>query len=226
MPRRASVLWTGGKDSSLAFHEAQLAGFEIDSLITFVPTNPVFLAHPLDFMKHQAEAIDLPHKLIEIKEPYKESYKEAFRSLKEEQGVDTVVTGDIDEVDGLPNWVMECGKSADINVETPLWKMERAEVLKRLIQNQFKVIFSCVKNPWFTKDWIGKEITPQQVSRLDELNQTKGADICGENGEYHTLVCDGPFFQKRISIDSFSASQKDDLMYINIQKLSFKDRLM
>jgi len=224
MPQHASVLWTGGKDSSLAFHEAQLNGFTIDSLITFTPANPIFLAHPIDFMKCQAEAIDLPHQLIEVKEPYKEGYKEAFRSLKEKQGVNMVITGDIDEVDGHPNWIAECGEHANIKVKMPLWKMNRLEVLKRLIRHRFKVIFSCVKNPWFTSDWIGKEITPSQIRRLAEINRTKGADICGEGGEYHTLVCDGPFFQKRISIDSFSTIQKDDLMYINIQELSLKDK--
>ena len=58
---RASVLCTGGKDSALAFHKARLMGYEIANIVTFVPEEADFLAHPLQFMKYQAEAIDVPH---------------------------------------------------------------------------------------------------------------------------------------------------------------------
>ena len=55
------MLWTGGKDSSLALYEAHLLGYEITHLATFVPTEkPEFLAHPVSFMKYQAEALGLP----------------------------------------------------------------------------------------------------------------------------------------------------------------------
>ena len=224
MSKEVAVLWTGGKDSCLAFFEAQSNGFEIDSLITFVPSNPVFLAHPIPFMKYQAKAINLPYRIIEIKEPYKEGYREALCLLKERHNIITLITGDIDEIDGHSIWVEEYSGYAGIDIQIPLWKMNRMEVLKQLLKHQFKVIFSCVKKPWFTDEWVGKEITVDVLSQLSEMNTAKGIDICGERGEYHTMVCDAPFFQKSISIDSFSKLEKDELMYIDIPGLALKDK--
>jgi diphthamide synthase (EF-2-diphthine--ammonia ligase) len=109
MSKRAMVLWTGGKDSSLAFYKAKAAGYDIVGLVTFVPLDGEFLAHPLSFMKYQAEALGVPHYAVEIREPFKASYEQAISSLKEKYDIDTLVTGDIAEVDGLPNWSSEFG---------------------------------------------------------------------------------------------------------------------
>ena len=102
MMRKAAVLWTGGKESSLAYHQASLLGYKITSLITFVPRAPDFLAHPLNFMKYQAAAIGLPHHIIEVSEPFKASYAAAICCLREKQRIDTLITGDIAEVDRQP----------------------------------------------------------------------------------------------------------------------------
>ena len=91
--KKAVVCWTGGKDSALALYEARLLGYEITQLVTFVPDEPNFLAHPLHLIKLQSEAIGIPHKEMTIREPYKESYEEAIQSLKAEAAA--IVTGDI-----------------------------------------------------------------------------------------------------------------------------------
>jgi len=214
-----AVLWTGGKDSALALYEAQRMGYDVAKLVTFAPANGKFLAHPLSFMACQAEALHVPRAVIEIKEPYKKSYEDAIHALKDKEGLDVLVTGDIAEVDGYPNWVKECSESAHVEVLTPLWKLDRLTLANRLISNGFEVIFSCVKKPWFTADWIGKTLNVDTLEQLKELNQKTGLDICGENGEYHTLVLDGPSFKKRIQMGSHSTIQQDSLMYIDIHGL-------
>src|SRR3989304_8470090 len=112
MSGNAAVLWTGGKDCSLALYEAKSLGHEVGSLVTFIPREPKFLAHPISFMKYQAEALKLPHYTMEINEPFKESYENAIHSLRERFGIDTLITGDISEVDGNPNWIRGCSKSS------------------------------------------------------------------------------------------------------------------
>ena len=101
----AALLWTGGKDGALALHEARTAGISITQLITFAPETPQFRAHPLPLVKAQAKALRLPHRTIIIAEPYRESYIAAIRSLKEKHDVNALVTGDIAEVGGFPNWI-------------------------------------------------------------------------------------------------------------------------
>jgi len=216
----AVVLWTGGKDSSLAFYEAKHLGYEVTGLATFVPQAQEFFAHPVSFMKSQSEAIGLPHHTLEIREPFRASYEKAIHSLKTELGIEAVVTGDIAEVEGHPNWIKECSVSSGVDVLTPLWGMNRVDLMNKLLLHRFQIIFSCVKKPWFTIDWLGRELDEACLGDLRTLSAQTGLDICGEQGEYHTLVLNGPFFQKRIRIEKFSKEMKDSLMYLNIQKVS------
>ena len=224
MSNNAADLWTGGKDSSLALCEAELLGYEVRSLVTFVPSEPEFLAHPLGFMKYQAEALNLPHYTLEVNEPFKASYENAIHFLRAKYGIDTLITGDIAEVDGYPNWIKECNKGSGVEVLTPLWGRDRRELLEQLISYGFRAIFSCVKKPWFTGKWLGTEISEDTLKRLSALNAETGLDICGEQGEYHTLVLDGPPFKKSIRIDEYLKRAKDSLMYIDIQRVVLLDK--
>jgi len=224
MSKKAAVLWTGGKDSSLALYEAKLLGHEVRSLVTFVPSEPEFLAHPLSFVKSQAEALGLSHYALEVNEPFKASYANAIYSLQERHEIDTLITGDIAEVDGHPNWIRECSEYSGVNVLTPLWGCDRLELLGRLLSYRFRVIFSCVKKPWFTVEWVGEELNKDTLEDLCNLSVEKGFDVCGEQGEYHTLVLDGPLFQKTIHIDGYSKEAKDSLMYMSIEKMSLRDK--
>ena len=70
--KNAIMLWTGGKDSSLALYMAISSGYQINRLVTFIPKNQKFLAHPIKFMKYQEDALNLQHNTMEINKPYKE----------------------------------------------------------------------------------------------------------------------------------------------------------
>src|ERR1043165_5793914 len=94
----AAVLWTGGKDSVLALHEARRSGCRVRCLVTFAPPEPDFLAHPVAFMKLQSEALGLPHLVWPVHQPFAESYEAGLRWLQETMNIDTVITGDIAEV--------------------------------------------------------------------------------------------------------------------------------
>ena len=217
MPKKsnnAAVLWTGGKDSCLALYEAKLLGYEIASLVTFIPEGADFLAHPLDFMQYQAEALGLPHSKVKIHEPFKDGYEKAIHVLREEQGIGTLITGDIAEVEGYPNWIRECSRNPGVDVLTPLWGRDRREILNRLLSSGFKVIFSCVKSPWFTLEWVGRELDWDTYYKLCEISAETGLDICGEQGEYHTLALDGPPFKSGTQIKAYKKRATDSLMYM------------
>ncbi len=217
MDKKAVVLWTGGKDSSLAFYEAVSMGYKVNALVTFAPENERFLAHPLKFMKRQAKAIHLPHRTIHIRPPFKEGYEKAIQGLSRTIG--TLVTGDISEVDGHPNWIRECSKKSGVGVLTPLWKRNRVEILRKLLSLGFSVIFSCVKKPWLAKEWVGQTLDERCLNRLMEIHKETGLDVCGENGEYHTLVTDGPLFRKGIQITSQSICTEGKFMYMQIKRM-------
>ena len=192
-------------------------GMDLRCLVTFVPRNPVFLAHPVPFMEQQALATGLPHISLCVTEPFEEGYHAAIRSLRV-AGIDTLVTGDIAEVAGHSNWIGDCSERLGMQLARPLWERERVGLLEQMLALRFEVVFSCVKTLWVAENWLGRELDGRSFAELQALNQRTGFDLCGENGEYHTLVTDAPFFQKRVRIIKWTRQSKDSLAYMSIRQ--------
>jgi diphthine-ammonia ligase len=221
-----AVAWTGGKDSCLAFYEAERLGYKADCLVTFAWSQETFLAPPLNFISLQAEALELPHHKLDIAEPFDQGYEDVFSLLKEQHDIGVLITGDIGEVAGHdPNWLVERAAHSSVEVIRPLWHMSRIRLLNRLLELGFRVVFSCVKTPWFTDEWLGKELSATTIQQLIEIDQRIGLDICGEQGEYHTLAIDGPQFRKRIRIESYSKHVHDSIMYICLEGIQLERRI-
>lgn len=210
MNNNTAVLWTGGKDCALAFLKAQRLGYNITHLVTFAPEKARFRAHNLHLIKEQAKTIGLPHLILTVKRPMKESYEDAIAILKNKYNVHTLVTGDIDEIENHDNWIEERSKKSKMKVFNPLWKKDRKTLLNELISEKFTVIFSLVKKPFFDKNWVGKKIDTTTINKLNELN----IDLCGENGEYHTMVLNAPFYKTAVNIEPFLIHEETDYFYL------------
>ena len=222
--KRAVVLWTGGKDCNLALHEARKIGYEIVCLVTFAMGDARFRAHPLHFIKQQAQALSIPHAVIPVNESYKKSYENAISEIKKKYNIETIITGDIAEIHGNTNWITDRSKPSGVNVFLPLWHIERGQLLHKILALNFKVIFSCVKAPWFTSDWLGKKLNSGVLDELNSIHKLKGLDICGEQGEYHTLVLDSPEYHSELSIDSFTEKKDAEIMYMEIGNISVREK--
>lgn len=216
---KAAMLWTGGKDCSLALYEARREGYDVHCLVTFAPLNATFLAHPTRFIKMQAEALALPHHILHIAEPFEASYEVALRKLREEMGIETVITGDIAQVGGSPNWIRERCRPIGMKVHTPLWGRDRLGLLEEQLAGGFEIIFSCVNTRWMTAEWVGRKLNQDAVADLRGIRDRTGLDLCGEEGEYHTLVTNGPSFTRPIRIRAHSNRTRDPLAYMEIHEL-------
>jgi diphthine-ammonia ligase len=221
---RFAMSWTGGKDSSLALYEASKSVGVIDCLITFAPGQEKLLAHSIDFMALQAKALGVPHYVFEIEEPFDLGYENAISSLKKRCGINALVTGDIGVAGQDHSWMENRCALCGVDLIRPLWHRNRVELLNKLLSLKFKVVFSFVKGPWFTDEWLGSNLSLSSVQHRIELSGRTGVDICGEQGEYHTMVLDGPQFRKRISIGSYSVHIADSIMYITFEKLRLVDK--
>ena len=220
-----AVAWTGGKDSSLAFYEVERIGYKVDCLVTFAWSKETFQAHPLNFITLQAKALGLPHYTLNVTEPFDRGYEDALSSLKDQRGIDVLITGDIGEVANHdPNWLVERAARCNIEVIRPLWHSGGIEHLNRLLELGFKAVFACVKMPWFTDEWLGLELSPGLVERLRKMSEHTGLDVCGEQGEYHTIVVDGPQFRKRIQIQSYSKRVEGSAIYIVLGDLKLSEK--
>lgn len=208
MKNKAVVLWSGGKDCNLALLLAKQKGFELTALVTFHSASTEFRAHPKEWMELQSKALGIPHLFLEIKEPFAENYETQLLKLKSQLGINTIVSGDISEVHGNSNWISERAKAVGLDVFLPLWHTKRKDVLQRLLDEKFEVILTMVKEPWFNEQFVGRQINPQLIAEFEKLETEKGLDICGENGEYHTMVVNGPGYRSPIIV---SASKKTRL---------------
>jgi uncharacterized protein (TIGR00290 family) len=209
---RAAILWTGGKDCALAMDEAQRRGQPVSALVTFAPRAATFRAHPLEIMRRQGLAAGLPHLILEVQEPYDQGYRAAIERLRDREGIDTLITGDIDRVAGLPNWVAQCCEGTGVAVRMPLWQRPREQLLDLLLRRGFTAIFSCVKRPWFTPDWLGRPLDAAAMEDLRTLRAATGLDLCGEQGEYHTIVTAGPILGRPVPLPPWQAQIDGDLM--------------
>lgn len=189
----AVVLWTGGKDCCLALHLALESNFSIIALVTFVPSgNTEFQAHPQSEMRKQAIKLGLIIQFIEINEPYKASYIDALKWIQQSLGASVVITGDIDLIDGLPNWIEECCLEAGNIVYRPLWKKPREWIMDEIVLRKIRAKITFLNHSSLPKEWLNQIIEEPFLTEMKNVIAPIGIDLAGENGEYHTMVVDAP----------------------------------
>lgn len=187
--QNAVVLWTGGKDSCLALHLAREQQLNILALITFVPPSEIeFRAHPQSEIREQASRAGIDIHFIKIAEPYKKSYVEALKWIRDALGVSVVVTGDIDQVAGFPNWIEQCCVGLEIEVYRPLWQKPREWIMNELLARKIEARITLINHPSLPLEWLNRVIDETLLTEMRAVAASSGIDLAGENGEYHTMV--------------------------------------
>ena len=111
-------------------------------------------------------------------------------------GATTVIYGDID-IELHRQWDIDRATNAGLDYELPLWQGDREKVVHEFIDAGFKAIIKKVNLENMSEDFLGKTLDKPLI---EEIKKT-GSDACGENGEYHTFVVDGPLFSTPIELD-------------------------
>jgi uncharacterized protein (TIGR00290 family) len=201
---RVAASWSGGKDSCLACYKALQKGLEVSYLLNFISKDDRCMSHGVNskLIAAQSEAIGIPLIQKEVTwDTYEEEFKKVARDLKE-MGINGIVFGDIDIIEHL-NWVVQVCNDAGILYMEPLWRLSREQVLNEFINAGFEAVVVSAKADIFGAEWLGRKIDKTFIKDLLGLNATCSFDICGEFGEYHTLVIDGPIFKKSIKIHAY-----------------------
>ena len=210
--KKAAVLWTGGKDSALAF-QVSLNLYDIRRLVCFVPADgQQFYAHPTQLMELQARKIGIPIEFAPISKPYKPSYRQQIETIRD-SGIEVLITGDISTVDGMPNWIEEVAEGL-VEVHKPLWKLDRHTILDTLTSNKFKIICSLAYKKHFQQTIAGRYFDAKLISELKQLP----IDACGEQGEYHTWVLDAPFFKEPVQLEDTRVVDAPEYCYLIYEK--------
>ena len=221
--KEVACSWSSGKDSCLALYKAIQQGYKISYLVNFISgehKRVSFHGAKADLVKLQAEAIGIPLLQRETTQTnYEEVFKKTLVELKEKD-IWHLVRGDIHLLD-LRDWVEDVCGSENIKVISPIWNKPNEEILKEFIGSGFKAVIACVQADKLDQSWVGRII---DESFLCDLKKIEGVDLCGENGEYHSFVYDGPIFSKRIDITKTDKVLINGYWFLDIQEYKLKDK--
>jgi uncharacterized protein (TIGR00290 family) len=196
---QAFASWSGGKDSCLACYLASADGLKIRYLLNMVTEDGrQSWSHGLaaEWLHMQAKAIGIP--LMQqrtTQADYEATFKKTLVDLKRE-GITAGVFGDINFNAHL-EWIERVCAAGGIIPHLPLWEMDQNKILKDFVELGFETIVVATNAELMDDKWLGCKIDRDFISDLSKL---KNVTPCGEAGEYHTLVIDGPIFKKRLEV--------------------------
>jgi uncharacterized protein (TIGR00290 family) len=216
--------WSGGKDSAYALYLAKQQGHEVVNILTMMMSEEKSNFHMIrsDILDAQAEAMGIP--LIKKKtsnETYERDFKSVLAELKD-KAVDGLVTGDIYEVAGHEEgWLNRVCREMGLTPIKPLWMGDTKQIYLDYLKAGFKATVVRT-NSKLGIEWLGRELNRQFY---DDVLKLGNIDPCGEGGEYHTVITDGPNFKKKIEIlETQKHKLNDGFGYLEVKAFTIKPK--
>ena len=213
---KLGVLFSGGKDSTLATLIAKKEGYNISCLISLVSENKesyMFHTPSISKTKKQAEAMKIPiliqktkgEKEIELKD-----LEEAIKKAKEKYKIQGIVTGAVESVYQASRIQKICDK-LKLECFNPLWLKNQFELLEDLLKNKFEVIITGVFAFPFDAKWLGRKIDKKFIEDIKKLNEKYKINPAGEGGEYESFVLYAPkLFKRKLKIKNAEIKGKNN----------------
>jgi uncharacterized protein (TIGR00290 family) len=189
---RAFCSFSGGKDSCLALWTARQQGYDVRTLLVMMnESGDRSRSHgiPRHLLQRQADALGAEAIFgVASWKDYEPQFTALLHQLKQE-GHEAGIFGDIDL---LPHreWEEKVCAAAGLRAHLPLWQRNRDELAREITRLGFKAIVACVDSRHLDDSFAGRFYDAQFLADLPP-----GVDACGENGEFHTFVFDGPGFR-------------------------------
>ena len=210
----AFCCFSGGKESTLSLYKA-FKNFKVKYLLNMTSEDGKYSrSHGVSsrLLKFQASAIGIA--IVQRKstwENYEKEFKKVVLELKKEN-IKIGIFGDID-LQEHKDWIERVCKELKIKPILPLWKEEREKLIEEFINLGFKAIVIATNNKFLGKDWLGRKI---DLAFVNDLKALGNIDLCGEKGEYHTFVYDGPIFKNKVEFFTGKRILKDKNYFLEI----------
>lgn len=198
--RSAVINWSGGKDCTMAlFRSLKADRYDIKSLLTTVNDKYGRITmHGVreSLVEQQAQRLGIP--LVKVAmpdEPTMEIYNHRMGQALTDlagQNISVSVFGDI-FLEDLRVYREKQMKSIGLDVDFPVWKVPTRRLAVSFIEAGFKAIVVCVDERYLDKSFAGRVFDKTFLESLPD-----DVDPCGENGEFHTFVYDGPLFRNPV----------------------------
>ncbi len=213
--------WSGGKDSAIALDELMKTGdYDVVSLMTTVSEEYRRISHHgvrEALLDEQARAIGVPLEKVYLPsgEPggctndVYEAIMSRVMAHYKARGVETVAFGDL-FLEDLRAWREANLAKADMRGIFPIWKRNTTKVAHEVIQLGYKAYLSCVE-PKVGSGFVGRLYDEEFLQVLPSE-----IDPCGENGEFHSFVFDGPIFKRAVSVRVGEIVTRDGRYYADL----------
>lgn len=205
------ISWSAGKDCYLALLKACAAGLDPGALVTFVGEEGHSMAHglPREILIRQAQALSIPSLRVPVTwQGYEKGFQQVAGRLRQ-KGFTGGVFGDINLV-AHRQWVEKACSQAGLKSYLPLWGMAEEAVVTELLQRKARLLIVALRADLVREKWLGQFLNKEFILEL----KANGLSPCGENGEYHTLVVDGPFFRQKLKIKFLGHRQEKTHLFL------------
>ena len=215
MKEKVLFAWSSGKDSARAFFELkQDTRYEIAGLMTTVTEGYERVSMHgvrLALLEQQAEAMGMPLEKVYIpRESSNESYETAMRNClfsHKAHGVSAVAFGDL-FLEDLKTYREKKLSEVGMKAVFPLWKRDTKELARSFVRLGFKAVVTCVDSQALDGGFAGRLYDERFLEDLPA-----SADPCGENGEFHTFVYEGPIFNRPVSFERGGIVVRENRFY-------------
>jgi uncharacterized protein (TIGR00290 family) len=215
MAEKIIFIWSGGKDSAMALYELQLThSYEVSALLTTITEDYERISmHGVRriLLEQQVDSLGLSLEKLFISknasnEEYESKMQEALIKYRV-TGVSSVVFGDI-FLEDLRKYREDNLSKINMKGIFPIWKRDTTELARTFIDLSFKAVVICVDSNVLDKKFVGRAFDERFLSELPTT-----VDPCGENGEFHSFVYDGPIFRERIIFTKGDIVLRDNRFY-------------
>jgi uncharacterized protein (TIGR00290 family) len=143
---------------------------------------------------------------------YGEAFKALIEDYKIKEGIEGIVCGDI-YLQGHRDWIDKVCAELKVKAILPIWTEDTEGLIKEIIDSGFKSVVVSVKKDVLGQEWLGRKIDDGFVKDLKALGNI---DLCGERGEFHTFVYDGPIFKQPLKFAAGSQTETQTHFFLEI----------
>ena len=215
MKEQVIVSWSGGKDSCMALHEIQKSNtYEVAALLTTITRDYDRISiHGVrrTLLERQAESLGIPLRKVYISKAasnheYESRIEEALLDYRG-QGIDTVVFGDL-FLEDIKEYRDRFLAGLSMQAIYPIWNKDTSLLIREFIESGFKAVVTCVDPKALDGSFAGRTIDEQFLNDLPA-----SVDPCGENGEFHSFVFDGPIFREPVNLIAGETIERDGFCF-------------
>ncbi len=224
-----AILYSGGKDSTLAIEHALKKKWNIKYLLSVKPNRTdCFLFHfaTVEFTKELSEILGLKHiyTTCTVADPVKEA--EIVKEIVAKNPVDAVLLGGVGLQETQIRSIRDALFPLGIEVFATHTGLNEEDLLNEMIKKGYEIVMTEIAADGLDESWLGKKIDKDTINNLKKLSIKYGFNLLGEGGSYNSLVTDGPIFSKKLEIvDSEKVMEGKNSGYLLVKKIKLLAKL-